>query len=124
MKSWVPSVLRWSARLSALFIASVFGLIFLGEFVYPHSAAPGGWKEWTGVLLLTCVPIGMLIAWKYELTGAVVSLGALALIVWLFDIHRYEFFAVAAIPGLLYLLDWVARRQESGAGVGACPPSR
>jgi hypothetical protein len=69
------SVLRWIAQLSALLITGAFVFLVVGEFRQSNSH-PSALVEWTGLALLTATCIGMLIAWRWELPGAVLSLGS------------------------------------------------
>ena len=101
--------IRWTARLAALLVAGVFLSFVLGEFTHPHSGPPTQLREWAGILLLTSATVGIVLAWKWELPGALLSLAALAAFIPVARIHRYDVVAVADIPGVLFLLDWLLR---------------
>jgi hypothetical protein len=49
----------------------------------------------------------MLVAWRWELTGAVVSLVSLIGFTLLIRVNNHSITAVLAVPGILYILDWV-----------------
>jgi hypothetical protein len=102
-----PKFVHWSARIIALLVAAFFIFLIVGEFVAPHSRGPAGVKEWGLIILLVLSVIGMLLAWRWELPGAVLSLGALGLWASFVHIHRYpDVIALLAAPGLLFLSDW------------------
>jgi hypothetical protein len=103
-------IFRWLARLAALFFAGVFLLFVAGEFMRPTSGPPSRFVEWGGIILLLIAVAGMILAWKWELTGALISLAALVLHVSLVRYHTYVVIWLAAIPGVLYLADWLLRR--------------
>jgi hypothetical protein len=75
--SALVNTLRWFARISGLLIAGMYTLMVIGEFTHPHSSAPSTVQEWTGIVLLTATCAGMLIGWRWELPGAILSLVAL-----------------------------------------------
>jgi hypothetical protein len=103
-------ILRWLARLSALFFACVFLLIILGEFLAPQSGPPSGFIEWAGVVLLFVAVAGMILAWKWDLTGALIALAALVLHVSVVRNRSYAVIWFAAIPAALYVANWLLRR--------------
>ncbi|HME00008.1 MAG TPA: hypothetical protein VKM93_22095 [Terriglobia bacterium] len=111
MAKLMISLTRWTARVAALLVAGTYVMFVLGEFFpHPHSGPPTRFREWAGIALLTLTIIAMLVAWKWELAGALVSLAALAAFVVLVRMRNYEVVAVVAIPGLLFAADWVLRR--------------
>src|ERR1035441_30935 len=63
--------------------------------------------EGTGIALLSATCAGMLVAWRWELTGAVVSLVSLIGFTLLIRVNNHSITAVLAVPGILYILDWV-----------------
>ena len=104
--------LRWFARLSGLLIAVFYALMVSGEFTEPHSSGTPTPLQWAGIALLSAGVAGMLIAWRWELPGAIVSLAALAVFSAL--IHgtaRFHLIILAmTVPGILYCVDWLMRR--------------
>lgn len=109
MPKLIPFVVRWAARLSAFFITSIYLFFVIGEFYGPHSGPPNSVREWAGIVLITLAIVGMVAAWWHELSGAVVSLGALLAFVLLIPMRQFGVIAVVAVPGILYLLDWTVR---------------
>ena len=103
--------LRWLARLSALVIAGGFLLMVAGEMLSPHSNPPSHLREWVGILLLTSTCAGMLLAWRWELPGALLSLASLAVFTAVIVFRRHTVHMVLALPGLLFVADWLLRRR-------------
>jgi len=103
-------VLRWLARLAAIFFSGAFLYFVVSEFLRPHSDPSSPFVEWADVVLLVTALAGVLLAWKWELTGALVALAALVLHVSLVRYHTYAVIWFAAIPAVLYLADWLLRR--------------
>jgi|SRR5690242_13131883 hypothetical protein len=104
-----PTVLRWLARLSALLIAGGYVYLVAGEMLAPHSAPPTKLIEWTGIALLTATCLGMLLAWRWELPGAMLSLGSLIAFSLLIKMGHHTVLFVFALPGTLFLVDWLIR---------------
>lgn len=104
------TILRWSARLAGLLVAAGFVTLAVGEMMSPHSASPSHLSEWTGIILLSLTCVGMILAWKWELPGAVLSLGALAAFLCVIRMNRYGVMVAFAAPGALFLVDWTLRR--------------
>ncbi|MGA2038434.1 MAG: hypothetical protein ABSH42_04080 [Bryobacteraceae bacterium] len=103
-------VLRWLARLSALFFACVFLVILVREFLAPQSGTSTPAIEWFGIGLLLVAVAGMVLTWKWDLTGALIALAALGLHISLVRDRSYAVIWLAAIPAVLYLADWLLRR--------------
>jgi len=111
MAQIIMSLTRWTARVAALLVAGTYVMFVVGEFFpHPHSGPPTRFRDWAGIVLLTAVMVAMLVAWKWELAGALVSLAALAVFVPMVRVHNYVVVAVVAIPGLLFAADWLLRR--------------
>jgi hypothetical protein len=110
--SVIVLTLRWLARLFGLLIAIFYTLMVIGEFTSQHSSGTPTPLEWAGIALLTLGVAGMLIAWRWELTGAVVSLAALAVFsVLIHGTAKFHIIILAMmIPGILYCADWLVRR--------------
>ena len=104
-------ILRWVARLTALLVAGSFFLLVAGEMLSPHSRTPTHFNEWFGIGLLMAAAAGMLLAWAWQLPGALLSLACLACWVAVIRTSRYGPIAVLAVPGLLFLTDWLLQRR-------------
>jgi hypothetical protein len=108
-------ILRWLARLSALFFAGVFLRVLAGEYMAPQSGPPASWVDWVGAGLLLIAVAGMILAWKWDLTGALISLAALVLHISVVRNRTYAVIWLAAIPAALFLADWFLRRPRQAA---------
>jgi hypothetical protein len=106
------TALRWIARLSALLIAGGYVLLVAGEFLSPHSGNGPDLRAWSGIVLLTVTCAGMLLAWRWELPGAALSLASLIAFAVLIRFNRYTVHFVLALPGILFLADWLLRRRR------------
>jgi hypothetical protein len=103
--------IRWAARCAAVVVSAGFIYLVSGELLSPHSGPPTQFREFAGLALLTLVIVAMLAAWKWELPGALVSLGTLAAWVYIVNMQRLGIVAVMATPGLLFIADWLLRRE-------------
>lgn len=112
------AALRWIARLSGLLIAGGYVLLAGGELFSPQSGNSPNLREWSGIILLTVTCAGMLLAWRWELPGAALSLASLAAFAALIRFNRYTVHFVLAIPGILSLADWMLRRRDRAANFG------
>jgi len=87
-------------------------------------------RERVGMALLLGAIAGMLLAWEWEFPAALISLFALEAFAAVVHINRYDVLAVAAIPNVLFLLDWTLRhstpnskpRRTKGYAGAACSP--
>jgi hypothetical protein len=112
MRRFEYALIHWTARCAALLVAGAFFVLLAGELINPHSGPPTEFREWAGIVLLTAAIVGMLAAWKWELAGALVSLLTLAVFVPVVGMRRYDIVGFAAIPGILYLVDWLLRHKR------------
>jgi hypothetical protein len=69
--------------------------------------------ELRGIALLATAALALLAAWRWELAGALVSLGALAVDAVTIRGSRTFHLALLSmgIPGILHCADWLARRR-------------
>jgi hypothetical protein len=110
MPSILRSIVRWTARVTALLIALVFFAFVFGEPAGSLRAIH--FREWIGMVLLFGTIAGMLLAWKWEFPAALISLFALLAFAAVVRMHRVDVLAIAAIPNLLFLLDWKLRHSH------------
>lgn len=101
-------ILQWTARVGAILIAAIFFAFLAGEPAGSLRAIQA--RDWVGMALLFACIAGMLAAWKWELAAALVSLLALGAFAAVVRMNRYDVLFIAAIPNLLFLLDWELKR--------------
>ncbi|MBI4906765.1 MAG: hypothetical protein HY820_24260 [Acidobacteria bacterium] len=112
--STLPFLLRLAARAGTVFLAGLYFLILAGELSSRPSGAQAEFRDWAGILLLTTCIVGMVVAWRHELAGALLSLATLIVFALVVQFHNYALIAVVALPGLCYLADWMVRHRETG----------
>jgi hypothetical protein len=101
---------RWLPRLATLVIAGGFLAIAVGEVLHPHSGPPTRFVEWLGIALCATGCLAPLLAFKWELGGALISLAALAGFAGVIHFRSYSIVALMSVPALLFLADWLLRR--------------
>lgn len=110
--------LCWIARIWSVLSIAFLLVMFIGEMMMPSAALPN-FAE--GVLMLffpVGVLIGMLLAWKKELPGALVTIVSIVAFyagIWLLrgNLPRGPYFLLVAAPGLLFLADWWLYHRET-----------
>ena len=112
MPPFITLIVRWAARGTAILIAAVFLAFVLGEPAGSLSAIHS--REWVGIVLLVGAIAAMLLAWKWEFPAALISLFALGAFAAVIHMRRYDVLIVAAIPNILFLLDWKLRHLHAG----------
>src|SRR5581483_6732618 len=109
MPSKLLLVIRWMARSSAILLAGTLLVFAIGEIVTPHSGPPTLIREWIGLALTGFWLIGMLLGLRWELLGGLISLCSLIAFVCVINVSGYGVIFIAAIPAMLFLLDWALR---------------
>lgn len=104
----IRPIVRWTARAFALLLALGFIAFAVGEPMGPLSAVH--FREWLGMVLILVAIVAMLLAWKWELPAALVSLFALGVFAAVVPMRSYGVLLIAAIPDVLFLMDWKLRR--------------
>ncbi len=111
MHLYLCTIVRWAARGTGLLVAALFLAFVVGE---PSGSLRGiAVREWVGMLLLFGTIVAMVLAWKWEFPAALVSLCALGAFAGVVHMQNYMVLAIAALPSLLFLLDWKLRRTHS-----------
>lgn len=117
--SGLVKAVRLIARILSVLSIGMILLIFMGEVVFPHSEAVFGVRE---IIALSFFPFGviagLILAWRRELLGGLVSIGSMAafyLTLYLFDgrFPRGPFFLLLASPGILFMLASAAEMIQS-----------
>lgn len=104
-------LVRWAARLSAVAIAAIFLAFVLGEPFIPMRHLQ--LREWAGFIFLFGAIAAMLLAWKWEFPAALISLFALGAFAAVVHARRVDVLIIAAVPNILYLLDWKLQHPRS-----------
>ena len=109
-------LLRWFARLSSLLVAVGCIVIVIGDITEPPSDRPSALVVWdrmdlNALMAATCV--GMLIAWRWELPGAIISLASLLAFTLIAPMGVHSPPIIFAVPGVLYMADWLLRRPRA-----------
>ncbi len=110
--SSLPTILRWGARVLGGVIVLFWGFFLLAH-LFGDAGSPSRPLVWTDYLSLGAIivaVIGLAVAWKWELLGAVISLiafGVVAAVNW-----RVAIFPGTLIPitALLFLASWWLHR--------------
>ncbi len=115
----VERTLLWTARIAAVLLACFYLMFVIAEFLFPHSGPPTSVREWAGLAVLALVFVGMLVALRWQLFGAVLSLASLA--AFCVIIKPLAPVLIAGIPGVLflahsYLKSREGRNSTTGAG--------
>lgn len=103
--------LRWTTRILSLATISLLFLFFIGEGVDVNNVGP---KEWLGLLFFPLgLAIGLLMSWKNEGLGAVVSISSLLAFHLIYGLLLYGkiwqgwAFIIFAIPSFLFFIYWL-----------------
>lgn len=111
--NWSLIGLEWIARAASVASITLLIVIFLGEALHPSQISP---EEWAGLVFFPIgVMAGMIIAWRNEALGGLVTVVSLAgfYIVWGYLLRNHIggwFFLAFAAPGFLFLCHWLLYR--------------
>jgi len=101
--------IRWVARVWGTAIIALVVLFALMHAATPDAPGPTG-REWVGLLFFPAgLCVGLVMAWRWETLGGAIAVGSfLAFYTWMFvtgeRLPSGPYFAVAAVPGVLYLV--------------------
>jgi len=115
--------IRWVARLWGTAIVALVVLFALMHAATPDAPGPTA-REWVGLLFFPAgVCVGLVMAWRWETLGGAIAVGSfLAFYTWMFvsggRLPSGPYFAVAAAPGVLYLLCRLLSRGSRHAASG------
>lgn len=111
--AWIVGV-RWFARATSVLSIGLLLLFIIGEGSGPRAVAS---REWIGLLFFPFgVVVGMLVAWKRELLGSLLSIASLVCfyIVYGFILNGRLpgawAFAAFTSPAFFFLLTWLTER--------------
>jgi hypothetical protein len=91
-------------------VAAIYVVFAASNLLAAEAAGPAAFREWLGIALLSTACLSLLLAWRWELIGAVVSLIALTAFAVVIQLPQPWVLAVIALPSVLYVLDWVSQR--------------
>lgn len=109
-------MLKWTARVTALLLALLVIVIFMGEFA-SEGFRGFSLRESLMMLAFFAVWLGYLIGWKMQKTGGLMVLAGIAAF-YLLDygfsgsFPRGPVFPLMGIPGVLYILSSLKRVQQ------------
>jgi hypothetical protein len=113
--AWVIGV-RWFARATSVFSIGLLLLFIIGEGSGPGAVAG---RQWIGLLFFPFgVAAGMLVAWKREAPGGLLSIGSLTCF---YVVYGFILsgrlpggwaFAAFSSPALLFLLTWLLEKTK------------
>lgn len=110
----VVTLAKWTARVLTCLIVLFFGFFLIAHLVGDQGrpSRPLNWSDYVILTTLVVSLVGLLLAWKWERTGAAIALIAIvicAVVNW-----RVLVFPGTLIPltALLYSLSWWLRRRR------------
>jgi hypothetical protein len=117
---WIPqywvTCLRWIARLLAFALFVFWGLFFLEHiwewFIRPYPQIPPP-KVWVGQTLHFLILAGLVIGFRWELTGGLLTIIASVLF---FADKAPLFILPTIVPAILYLYCWHEDRSKATIG--------
>ncbi len=110
-------LVRWVARIWSIPAFLFIAVMLVGEVASPHASSPVSVRDFIGLALFPFgVFLGILLAWRWERLGGMISLGSFFgfyAALWLFDgrLPRGPYFALVAAPGLLFLVSSLLDRR-------------
>ena len=116
-------LIRWVARVWGTAIVSLVVLFALMQAATPDAPGPTP-TEWVGLLFFPVgLCAGLVLAWRWETAGGLLAVGSfLAFYTWMFvtggRLPSGPYFAIAAVPGVLYLICRLLSRGGHGAVPG------
>lgn len=116
----VTKILRWTARIWSILILVFLLFMFIGHIFFPEE----GEASWKTIELIAAIffPIGvclgMIIAWKKELIGGIVTVVSFIIFCFLILIPRgaigsmIPMFLLISGPGFLFLINGLLTRKK------------
>jgi len=114
----IAVAVRWTAR-----VASAVSLLLLAAFAFgPHERGHATRQEWVGLAFFPIgVALGLLVAWRYELAGALLAVGSLGAFYVVYGwwirgaLPRGPYFFLFTAPAVLFLIaSLLTRRGKLG----------
>lgn len=123
-KNAAITVLRWIARIWTVISLAFLAVMLIGELWGTINAGTVIWptiSEWIGMLFFPIgIIVGLALVWKKELLGSIITLGSFVIFyVYIFILSgilpRGPYFALVALPGLLFLIVWLLQKEWKSA---------
>ena len=112
--SLVSGLCRWTARILSVLLILMFFVFAIGEGM----PSPLRWSAiaWLGFFGMVLFMIGSAAGWKWERAGGIASLLGVCTLIEPTRINGRVtwFFAVLALPGVLYLVSHLLRHARNG----------
>jgi hypothetical protein len=116
-------ILRWIARVWSILVSAL--ALMMAFSPDPYQVAPVPLEDWFLLSLWGAAVVGLLIAWRWELVGALLTLGLLLFreLAWVilkgpWLVNFLLVWLILATPAVLYLLAWRGSRQVTAAQTG------
>jgi hypothetical protein len=102
----LTKVIRWITRISSLLIVLTVLVFFLGEEVFGNDKTDGFNVKASAVIVGILMIGGLLVAWKWEIWGGLISLIGFAGVGWVNpDIWRMPaMYLLFGLPALLFII--------------------
>jgi hypothetical protein len=105
---------RWLTRLLTVLVVGLVLMIFLGEGFNPLNLKD---VEVVQMIFFWTACIGMVLAWRWQVIGGAISLGAMILFITVEFVVTGRlpggFFYLMLLPGILFMVDAFLRRRMS-----------
>ncbi|HHZ65933.1 MAG TPA: hypothetical protein EYN38_11640 [Flavobacteriales bacterium] len=114
-KKQIANIIRWTARIWSL-LSLAFMLFMVGGHIF--GSEPQSIIDMKDLLMLVFFPTGVLtglfLAWKWEGTGGIATIGSIiGLYVLRPDLILDPLIASLVAPGVLFLIYWLLSRKQT-----------
>ena len=110
----VATVSRWIGR-----VVTIIVLLFWGFFIFGHIFGDDGsgdkpltTHDYLGFVLMGGWLLGLALAWKWELVGALVALVSYVVFLFAWNAEIVSPFLLIPVGAVAYLLAWYTSRQQ------------
>jgi len=110
-------IIRWIARISGSVYVLFLVMMFIGETLDSSGPLlPLPAKHVIGLLLMLVLIVGLVLAWRWELAGGLISV--FSMLAFMLVMGEMAFgMLVLAIPGVLFILTYFLAKAEKGADI-------
>ncbi len=116
-KSAVITIIRKIARAWSILSIVIVLMTVIGHILSPEEVLPTP-GEWVGILFFPFgVLLGLILSWKWEGLGAMITIGSLigiyiTILIIRGNLPRGPFFVLFAAPGFFFLISWLLSRNQ------------